>query len=499
MSPGAGNTMTTPSTTAQSLARGSAWITLGEIISALSGLAITVVSARMLAPEAFGLVGIALLVISTLTSLSRTGFDRALVQRPDADSYLNVTFTVQILRGSLLALTILCLGYPAALFYDKPVLFPIFSAMSVGVLCGAFRNPATVYFQRTLDFRMMVLFGTLKALSKMVLVLALLVTLKNVWALVIGHAAGTALDTLLSYLLQKKRARLEWDRAKAKELYHFGKWLTGMSVLGLLVTKGDDIFISKYLGVAALGLYGFAYEIANLPATNVTHVVGRVSFPTYARLYEKKDMMELRRAFFNVMKATVLITGPLSAFLFVNIDGIVAHIVGHKWQPIIPLVRVLVLAGFVRSIAALAAALFQGAGRPHLDFFMNLPRVFLLVFLIWPMCAYFGLQGAAWLTFVAVCSCMPTWLYGLRNIAGITGTDLLRENALGAATTAVVILCFVVAKRLVPPVSLVAFVLQLTLAFGLMGGTMWILQRGTRLRLFDEFRALHQALRKRPA
>lgn len=486
-------------TTGQTLARGSAWITLGEIISALSGLAITVASARMLAPSSFGLLGVALLTISTLTALTRTGFDRALVQRADAESYLNVTFTVQLMRGALLAGTVFALGYPVSILYEEPELFNIFAAMSLGVLSGGFRNPATVFFQRELNFRIMVYYGSIKAICKMLTVLALLFTLQSVWALVVGHIAGTAMDSVFSHFIQKKRPKVEWNRTKARELYQFGKWLTGMSILGLVVTKGDDIFISKYLGLSALGLYSFAYEIANLPATNVTHVVGRVSFPTYARLYERGEMNELRQAFFNVMRGTVLVTAPLSVVIYINIDSVVTHVVGEKWQAIIPLVQILVAAGFIRSIAALAAALFQGTGRPHLDFYMNLPRFVLLLALIWPACAFWGLKGASFLTLIAVSSCLPTWLYGVRRITGITAVDLVRENALGMAATVVLSLCFLISRRICPPETLSAFILQVATAIGMFGSAMWLLGQLTSLRFFDEIRALSRALRKRPA
>src|SRR5690606_40109098 len=64
--------------------------------------------------------------------------------------------------------------------------------------------------------------------------------------------------------------------------------------------------------------------------------------------------------------------------IFLGIDSIVQHVVGAKWEPIVTLVRILIVAGFLRSIAALATGVFHGAGRPHLAFWMNLPRLVLL-------------------------------------------------------------------------------------------------------------------------
>src|SRR5690606_41623578 len=96
--------------------------------------------------------------------------------------------------------------------------------------------------------------------------------------------------------------------------------------------------------------------------------------------------------------------------IFLGIDSIVQHVVGAKWEPIVTLVRILIVAGFLRSIAALATGVFHGAGRPHLDFWMNLPRLVLLTVLIWTACAWRGLVGASYLVILAVSSCLPLWI-----------------------------------------------------------------------------------------
>lgn len=483
----------------QALARGSLWVSFGQLIGTVSGLASSIVAARLLEPDAFGLMGIALLAIATLHALSQTGFDQALIQRNDIDGYINVAFSVQILRGVALSTVLLVLARPLASFYEEPVLFPILLVMSASVLISSFRNIATVFFHRTLNFRQLVLLGSAKALAKLGIVLVLLLSLKSVWALVLAHLASTLLDVGLSYVIQRRRARPTWDSKKARELLQFGKWVSAMGVLGLFVLRGDDMVIGKYLGVSALGLYALAYELANVPATHVTHVVGKVSFPAYARLHNVGDRSGMRRMFFRVAKSTLLITGPLSALIFLGVGSIVEHILGSAWRPTVPLVKILVIAGFVRSIAALATGIFHGAGRPHLDFWMNLPRFILLVVLIVPACALFGLEGACWLVLLAVSSCLPTWYRGLHNIAGITLFDLAREAALPLVTTTVIIAAFLTSEMLVAPTTLPRFATQVTLALMLFGAGMWLVGRLTRFQLFSEVASLTRVLKERPA
>jgi O-antigen/teichoic acid export membrane protein len=109
-------------------------------------------------------------------------------------------------------------------------------------------------------------------------------TLRNVWALVWGGLAASFVRLFMSYLIHPYRPRLSLARKELQELFGFGKWLLGSGVLVFLVTQGDDLFVGKVLGPAALGLYQMAYLISNLPATEISRTMAQVAFPAYSKL-----------------------------------------------------------------------------------------------------------------------------------------------------------------------------------------------------------------------
>jgi len=121
----------------------------------------------------------------------------------------------------------------------------------------------------------------------------------------------------------------------------------------------------------------------------------------------------------------MMLSAPVSVFIWLAAPGIVEHVLGQKWAPILPLVQILVVSAFVRSFAALAGALFQACDRPDLDLKMNLPRFVAVVCLIWPMTAWRGLEGASWVVLIAISSCLPVWFYGVRLLARLSITDAL--------------------------------------------------------------------------
>lgn len=416
------------------LLSGSFWTAIGEVIGGAATLCGSILAARVLSPRDFGLMGTTMLTLSVLEHFSQTGFDSALVQRSsNIESYLDIAWTWHVMRGVFITLVLCAIAPLLSRFYGEPMLFPLIIVCSLSVALAGAGNIGQIYFTRKLDFRTLFWIKAAHSLLRLCIFIPAILIFRNVWALAAGHLGGAILGLVISYASHPYRPRLRWDPAKLRELITYGKWLSGLAMIGFVITKGDDVFVSKYLSISALGAYQLAYDLSNMPATNITHVLGRIGFPTYARLADDKE--ELQKAFIKIMRATLLISGPVSALIYIAIPDIVSHIIGSQWTNVIPLVRILVISGLVRSFAALAGPLFQAAARPDFDFKMNLPRFFCTVLLIWPFCAHFGLEGACWVVLIAIGTTLPTWFYGVKLLNGLRPADVLRHNGLPLLAT----------------------------------------------------------------
>jgi len=470
------------------LISGSFWTTIGEVIAGVAGLSGSVLAARVLSPRDFGLMGTTMLALSVLEHFSQTGFDTALVQRStDVESYLDVAWTWHLMRGVFITLVLGAVAPLMARFYDEPTLLPLVLACSISVALAGAGNVGQIFFTRKLDFRTLFFIKAAHSLLRLGIFIPAILVFRNVWALVVGHLGGAVLGLVISYVTHPYRPKLKWDPKKLRELISYGKWLSGLAMIGFIITKGDDVFVSKYLGLAALGAYQLAYDVSNMPATNITHVLGRIGFPTYARLASDPD--ELQKAFIKIMRITLLISGPVSALIYVAIPDIVAYVIGPKWTSTIPLIRVLVISGFVRSFAALAGPLFQATGRPDFDFKMNLPRFFATVLLIWPFSARWGLEGACFVVLIAISTTLPTWFYGVKLLARLGPLDVLRQNALPIFATVLFALTYHgVRTRLGADVP--SALLSLLGGLLLWLGALYVLGRFTRLRFYDEVERL---------
>ena len=144
-----------------------------------------------------------------------------------------------------------------ASFFYAPEAKPIIQDIGFSVLLQAFTNIGVIYFQKELEFNKEFIYQFAGTLADFIVAVSAVLILKNVWALVFGMLAGNAVRCIVSYLIHPYRPRLSSDLAKAKELFGFGKWVLGSSILIFLITQGDDIFVGKLLGATALAITVF--------------------------------------------------------------------------------------------------------------------------------------------------------------------------------------------------------------------------------------------------
>lgn len=436
-----------PSDARASLLSNSFWISLSEALKTIATVASALVATRVLSKADFGLMGVVMLTASILNTLTQTGFDQALIQRKDdVSGLLDVAWTWQLLRGLALGALLVALAPGVAAFYGEPALTALIAVSALRIVALGGVNIGVLFFKRQLDFKKLFVVNSLQAFAQAGVAIPAILIWRDVWGLVAGAVAEAVVALVVSYIAHPYRPRLAWNPALLRELTGYGKWITGLTIMLFVITQGDDIFVSKYLGTAALGAYQMAYLLSNTPATKIAHVLSQVSFPSYARLQD--DPPELRRAFVGVMRTTLLLSGVLSVLLGVLVPDIVAHIMSPKWASIVGLVQILVISAFIRAFAALAGALFRACDRPEWDLRMNLPRFVIIVALIWPACAWYGLEGACWVVTAAIASCLPMWFRGVRELLGLRVRDVLRESALALLSTATLALAMLAAQPL---------------------------------------------------
>jgi len=370
------------------------WVFALQVANRLFGLTRTIVLARVLSPNDFGLFGIALLALSALNTFSQTGFQQALIQKKgDIRPYLDTAWTVQVIRGVVLAGILFGIAPYVASFFGEPAAALLLRVLGLSAVFQGFTNIGVVHFQKELEFHKRFIYMFSGTLADLGVAISAALILRNAWALVFGLLAGNFVRMVVSYFIRLYRPRLGFDKQQFKQLFGFGKWILASSVIMFLVTQGDGILVGKLLGMSALGFYQLAYRISNMPVTEITQVISQVTFPAYSKLQD--SVSKLRSAYFNVLQLTAFISMPLAGLVFVLAPDFTKIFLGKKWLPMVPAMQVLGFLGAIRAIGATLGPVYNAKGRPDYPAKFNLVRLVFVMILISPLTIHFGIVGTA--------------------------------------------------------------------------------------------------------
>jgi lipopolysaccharide exporter len=468
----------------QRTVRSGAWAFALRITTQLFNIARLIILARVLAPDDFGLLGIALLAMMTLEAFSQAGFQQALIQqKEDIKDYLDAAWTVMLLR-SLVLFAVLFFAAPyVATFFEAPQATTIIQVIGISLLLGGvggvggFVNIGVLYFQKELEFNKEFIYRASGTLADFVVAVAAVLILKSVWALVFGLLAGAVVRLIVSYFIHPYRPHLSSDWGKARELFGFGRWILGSSILVFLITQGDDIFVGKLLGVTMLGFYQMAYLISNAPATEITHVISQVTFPAYSKLQD--NLPGLREGFLKTLQLTAFMSIPLAGGIFILAPEFTTIFLGEKWMPMVPAMQALALAGLVRSIGAAIGPVFYAVGKPEIVTRWQPVRLAVLAALIYPFTAKWGILGTSIAVFLSNLASTIGFSVKVVDITKCRAKFFAKKIILPSISASIMILLIFLLKSGIKGAGILEFVLLIGVGILIYIGTTYILDRQT--------------------
>lgn len=432
----------------QRAAKGGVWVFSIRIVDQLLFLIRITVLARLLAPHDFGLMGIAMLTMAVLETFSETGFRAALIQKKERiQDYLNSAWTIMLIRGFILFGILFVTAPLAATFFKAPESKLIIQVFGLSVLIRAFTNIGVIYFQKELEFSRQFYYELSGILTNFVVMIVLAVILRNAWALVLGFLARNIVLLIMSYIIHPYKPRFHIEMDKVRELFSFGKWVLGSSVLVFLVTQGDDIFVGKILGTAMLGFYQLAYKISNTPTTEISFNIAQVSFPAYSKL--QNDLPRLKEAYLRVLQLTSFLAFPLAGLIFVLTPEFVQVFLGAKWTPMVPAMQVLALAALIRAIISTTGPLFYGTGKPKIETYWEMVRLGLLAILIYPLTMKWGILGTSLAVLVSLFLSNIGFSWNAIKIAQISIKNYMKMVLIPLASIFLSVLCLFMMKKII--------------------------------------------------
>ena len=390
------------------MASGVVWMLLFKLVDRSIGFISTLVLARVLTPDNFGIVAMATSFIAMIELLGAFGFDMALIQRADATrSHYDTAWTFSVILGSVLCVLLLSLSIPIANFYQHPELTKVICTLAAGTFLQGFQNVGVVAFRKELDFRKEFRFLVTKKFVSFPLTIVLALVLRNYWALVIAMTFGKVFDLWFSYRMHPYRPK--FCLAAAGDLLGFSRWLLFLNILQFLRDRSSDFVIGRLGGAGMLGLFSVSYELASMPGAELVAPINRAVYPAYSRL--AGDNEALCREYLSVMSMICLVAIPAVAGIAATANIIVPLVLGPNWISAIPILQVLAMFGISQVMLSNAYALFLSLGRGDVFSRLNGLFVVILIALLVVLVPKYGVVGGAYAYLITALVTLPLSIF----------------------------------------------------------------------------------------
>jgi lipopolysaccharide exporter len=389
------------------------------------------VLARLLAPDAFGLVAIAMVAVGIVARITDVGMIPALVQRGAATNQeFDAAWTVGLLRALVIAILLTAFARPVAALFDELPAAPVIQALAWRPVIEAAASIGVVRLTQELQFRRLAMIALPAAAVDLGVAVATASSL-GVWALVAGALAGSGTTLLLSYALAPHAPRLNLEFAAIRPLIHFGRWVLATGIVALAGSTLSQLAVSRLEGAAALGLYFLAWRVAFTPVDAVSAVVSAVAFPLFVRL--RDDARETAATFRRLLTGQAIVLLPGYALVFALAPALEAAL-GGRWVGTAPVVRILSVAAVTGMLGELLVPLLMGRGRADRAFRLEVVQSGVLVAALYPLVAAHGARGAALAWLAGNVSALAVAVAWLRST--IPGGLWIRPQPLLAAAAA---------------------------------------------------------------
>ncbi|WP_319409037.1 oligosaccharide flippase family protein [uncultured Desulfosarcina sp.] len=294
--------------------RASVWMLAARPVGMSVQLVRSLILTRLLFPEAFGLMAIVGAVTQAVNMCSDMGLGPSIIQNPRGkeERFLCTAWTIQVLRGVVLWLLCVTLAWPLSWIYGEPMLKWLLPVAGLSVFIGGFNTTAWQTANRDLAIGRVTLLAHGIDITTTAILIGIAWWLRSVWALVISSLVSGLLHVVLGHLiLPGVRHRFAWDRAAARELVGFGKWVFVSTLLTLLAMQSDKLMLGGLITTKVLGIYSIALVLAALPRTLVQQFSGTVLFPALSERYRqdpRRMHVQVKRARGVLLRIGLLLT-----------------------------------------------------------------------------------------------------------------------------------------------------------------------------------------------
>jgi O-antigen/teichoic acid export membrane protein len=296
--------------------------------------------ARLLDPKDFGLVGMVTAVIGIFNVFKDFGLSAAAVQRKTVtEEQSSALFWINLLVGATLGLVTLALAPVVVKFYREPRLFGLTAVLATGFLFNAAGVQHAALLERQMRFTALAVIDIVSLVTSTMVGIGMAMHGYGYWALVATTLVTSCVYTIGMWLVTAWIPGRPSKGADIRSMLRFGGTVTLSGLVMYIASNLEKVLLGRFWGVEAIGLYGRAYQLINIPTDNLNSTVGGVAFAALSRLQDQPN--RLKSYFLKGYSLVLSLTVPITFACALFASDMIAVFLGPKWKDAVPIFRLL--------------------------------------------------------------------------------------------------------------------------------------------------------------
>jgi O-antigen/teichoic acid export membrane protein len=336
----------------------------GKIIQ----IVITIILARMLTPEDFGIIGLLVIFTELSKVILDSGFSQALIRKQDADQAdFTSVFYFNIFIGTVVYILLYFLSPLISNFYNYPELTNISRAVFFTIFINSFGIVQNAKIIKEVNFKILANRTILANLLAGILAVYLAFKGFGVWALILQMVVASLLRVLLLWTFSKWLPSISFSLNPILRLFAFSRNLMVAGIFDVIASNIQTLLIGKFYTKADLGFYTQGKQLSVIPSQTLTTIVRNVTYPTLSVIHDKT--VQLKNAYRKVIRIAVFVVFPLMSGLMVIGDKLIPFLLGDVWKPAIPYFMLLCITGAIFPLYSVNQNVFliRGNSKLHLQ------------------------------------------------------------------------------------------------------------------------------------
>lgn len=349
--------------------KGVGWSAIDNVSQFGVTFLVSVVLARLLSPDEYGLIGIITIFTTVCNTLIGGGFGSALIRKKNAtDDDYNTAFIVNLGLSILLYFVIYLCAPFIATFFNREELIPLTRVASISMVVIALSLVQQTRLIKRIDFKTQTKITFTAAILSGVVGIAMAALGFGVWALVAQGLVGTSTRTILYYFFNHWVPKFRFSVTSFKDLFGFGWKMMVSGVLDSVWKELYQVVVGKFYSPATLGQYTRAKGFSRMFSSNLTNVIQRVTYPVLSDIQDDKERM--KSAYRRIIKTTLFITAICMFFLGAISEPFIYCLIGPKWHEASTYLPLICITGSLYPLHAINLNMLKVQGRS--DLFLGL-------------------------------------------------------------------------------------------------------------------------------